>query len=291
VNALDDSVSVIDTFRYEVVREIKLGGPAETSQLRWGEKLFHSAKITFGRQFSCRSCHPEGHDTGLTFDIEADGIGLNPVDNRTLRGILDTAPYKWSGTNPTLHRQCGPRLAVFFTRLAPFQPDELNAVVRYMCTIEQPPNRYRGSDGLTLAQRRGKAVFEREAANNGMPIPPEQRCAHCHSGAYRTNHLKFDVSTTMWFDAPIDVNLTDLSMTDEFGELGSYYFIDAGLPSKRFDVPHLRNVSDSAPFLHNGSAGTLEEIWTRFNMVDRHGMTRDLTRQQFNDLIAYLKCQ
>ena len=64
---------------------------------------------------------------GLTYDIEADGIGMSPVDNRTLRGIYDTDPFKWEGTNPTLARQCGARLAVFFTRIAPFTPERARA--------------------------------------------------------------------------------------------------------------------------------------------------------------------
>jgi cytochrome c peroxidase len=93
----------------------------------------------------------------------------------------------------------------------------------------------------------------------------------------------------MWFDAPVDADLRNLFDTEQFGELGSYYFIDTGMPSKKLDTPHLRNVADGAPYLHNGAAATLEEIWTRFNMVDGHGVTRDLTREQFNDLIDYLK--
>lgn len=289
VNSLDDSVTVIDTSDYRVTGVIKLGGPDEVSDIRRGERLFHSAGITYGGQFSCRSCHPDGHVNGLSFDIEADGVGLHPVDNRTLRGILDTPPFKWEGTNPSLSRQCGPRLAVFFTRLAPYTPDELAALVRYMCTIERPPNRHRRPDGLTLTQRRGKAVFERATSNYGTSLAPEQRCAHCHSGAYKTNRLRADVGTTMFYDAAIDIKPEDVFKTDEYGELGSYYFIDVGMQAKSFDAPHLRNVYQSAPYLHNGAAGTLEEIWTRFNMTDRHGMTGDLTRRQFNDLIAYLK--
>ena len=35
------------------------------------------------------------------------------------------------------------------------------------------------------------------------------------------------------------------------------------------DVPHLNNIYDSAPYLHNGIADTLEEIWTRFNPNDQ----------------------
>jgi len=287
--ALDDSIAVIDVASRAVARRIRIGGPDETTELRRGERLFHSATITFGRQFSCHSCHPDGHINGLAMDIEADGIGMNPVDNRTLRGILDTAPFKWEGTNPSLRRQCGARLAVFFTRLAPYTEDELTALVRYMCTIEQPPNPYRSADGLTLQQRRGKAVFERTTLNHGAPLAPEQRCDHCHSGAYKTARISSAVASTMWFDAQVDVDPADMFDANEFGELGTYYFVDVGVGVSEFDVPHLRNIYASPPYLHNGAARTLEEIWTRFNMVNRHGMTFDVTRQQFNDLIAYLK--
>lgn len=287
--ALDDSVAVIDTRDHSVFRVIRLGGPDEITELRQGERLFHSAAITFGGQFSCRSCHPDGHVNGLTFDIEAEGAGRHPVDNRTLRGIFDTPPFKWEGTNPSLSRQCGPRLAVFFTRLAPYSPEQLQALVRYMRTIKQPPNPYRERDGLTPMQRRGKAVFERTVSNHGKPLTREQQCAHCHSGAYKTNRLRADVATSMWFDSPRAIEPEDIFAADEYGELGAYYYIDSGMPTKSLDVPHLRNIHESAPYLHNGAADTLEEIWTRFNIVDRHGMTSDMTRRQLNDLIAYLK--
>ncbi len=290
-NALSDSISVIDASTWTISRTIELDGPAEITPLRKGEELFHNAEVTFGRQFSCRSCHPDGHLNGLTFDIEADGPGMKPLDNRTLRGIFDTGPFKWEGTNPSLSRQCGARFAVFFTRQAPFAPQDLDDLVHYIATIERPPNRFRSPEGLNVSQKRGKAIFERTTASDGTPIPPENRCNHCHSGAYRTNRLKFPVSTTMWFDAPVAVELKDLFNTDEFGELGTYYFTDAGMPSVEWDVPQLTDIAASAPYLHNGAAQTLEEIWTRFNMINRHGAVHGLTRQEFNDLIAYLKAQ
>ncbi|MHC4347065.1 MAG: YVTN family beta-propeller repeat protein [Planctomycetota bacterium] len=292
-NALDDSVTVIDTAGRKVIGEIDLGGPETVTQTRWGEKLFHSAGITYARQLSCRSCHPDGHINGLTFDIEAEGIGMHPVDNRTLRGILDTAPFKWEGTNPSLSRQCGPRLAVFFTRLNPYTPPELTALTRYISTIERPPNRYRRPGGLTPAQRRGKAVFERRVTNEGRLIPPERRCITCHNTGYRSSATKANVGSTMWFDAPIgmpDIDVKDLNVDiEELGELGAYFFTDTGARKRAFDTPHLNNIYDSAPYLHNGAAPTLEEIWTRFDQLGLHGATGDLTRQQLNDLIAYLK--
>jgi len=260
-NALDDSITVIDVATLEAVERIDLGGPQTITQTRWGERLFHSADVTFRRQFSCHTCHPDGHIEGLTYDIEPDGIGQAPVDNRTLRGILDTAPFKWEGTNPSLQRQCGPRLAVFFTRIDPFTPEELAALDRYICTIPRPPNRYRAVGGkLTPAQRRGKAVFDRKYTNGGQLIPEDNRCVTCHFPPLFTDRTRRDVGTKMWLDHTAD-----------------------------FDVPHLNNIYDSAPYLHNGIAPTLEEIWTIYNPHDQHGVTNDMTKDQLNDLIEYLK--
>jgi cytochrome c peroxidase len=56
-----------------------------------------------------------------------------------------------------------------------------------------------------------------------------------------------------------------------------------------FDVPHLNNIYDSAPYLHDGRAHSLEEIWTLYNPGDTHGRTNDLTKAELNDLIEYLK--
>ena len=260
-NALDDSLTVIDLAGMEAAGRIDLGGPQQITKRRWGERLFNNAKITFHRQHACHSCHPDGHIDNITYDIEADGIGVSPVDNRTLRGILDTAPFKWEGTNPSLARQCGARLAVFFTRLAPFTPEELAAVDYYVTTIERPPNRYRALGApLTPAQRRGKAVFERATTADGREIPVGNRCITCHFPPYFTDRSVHDVGTSQ--------------PSDRQG---------------KFDTPHLNNIYDSAPYLHNGIASTLEEIWTVYNPTDTHGVTNDITKDQLNDLIEYLK--
>jgi DNA-binding beta-propeller fold protein YncE len=260
-STLDDSLSVIDLAHGAPLARVDLGGAKERTRIRWGEQLFHSARITFQRQFACATCHPDGHVDGLTYDIEADGLGVSPVDNRTLRGIYDTDPFKWEGTNVTLARQCGARLAVFFTRIAPFTPEELAALNQYTVTIPRPPNRHRAPGApLGEAQRRGKRLFERTLTNDGREIPPEGRCSFCHFGPYHTDRTRHDVGTR--------------HASDRQGE---------------FDVPHLNNIYDSAPYLHDGSASTLEEIWTVHNPNDRHGRTNDMTKDQLNDLIEYLK--
>lgn len=258
---LDDAVTILDLRSMKVSGSIELDVEKTVTKARAGERLFHSANITFRRQFSCGSCHPDGHVDGVAYDIESDGIGVSPVDNRTLRGINDTAPFKWEGTNPTLSRQCGARLSIFFTRIQPFTPEELSAVDYYITTIRRPANRHRKMGApLTEAQRRGRRIFNRAAAADGREIPPEGRCVTCHMPPYYTNRQTADVGTRQALD-----------------RRGS------------FDVPHLNNIFDSPPYLHNGMAATLEEIWTVYNPKDTHGVTNDLTKDQLNDLIEYLK--
>ena len=119
---------MIDLKKLEAVRRIDLGGSREITQAAAGRAAVPQRQHHLS-QTALVPLLPSGRPRGrLTYDIEADGIGMSPVDNRTLRGILDTAPFKWEGTNPNLTRQCGARLSVFFTRLLPFTPDELSAL-------------------------------------------------------------------------------------------------------------------------------------------------------------------
>ena len=56
-----------------------------------------------------------------------------------------------------------------------------------------------------------------------------------------------------------------------------------------FDTPALDNLYDEAPYLHDGRAMTLEEIWTKYAEDDTHGVVNDLNKRQLNDLMEYLK--
>ena len=56
-----------------------------------------------------------------------------------------------------------------------------------------------------------------------------------------------------------------------------------------FDTPHLFGIGASPPYLHDGRAMTLEEVWTVHSPDDTHGRTNDLTKVQLNDLIVYLR--
>ena len=260
-NRLDDTISVMDTAANRIVATIGLGGLPIVTPQRRGERLFYSSNFSFQGQFGCANCHLDSTFDGLQWDLEPDGFGVDIVDNRSIEDVANTAPFKWNGGNPDLFTECGPRTERFFFRSQGFRDADLADLITYVASIPLRPNRYRAATGeLTPAQERGKAIFERERRKDGSSIPEENRCSFCHSGKYHTNQKLADVGT--------------------------------GKPTDRsplIDTPHLTNVALSAPYLHDGSAKTLEEIWTVLNPKDTHGVSNDLAKDELNDLIEYLK--
>ncbi len=258
---LSDAVTVIDAEGDRVAGRFSLEGPEEISPVRRGERLFYNAAATFAHQFTCATCHPDSAHDGLVYDISPDGLGRNLVDSKTLRGVRGTAPFKWNGHNPDLHTQCGPRAAKFINRSPGFTPEQLDDLVAYESQTKVEPNRNRSTDGrLTPLQAWGRKIFERTVDNTGEPIPEANRCSFCHSGPHFTDTRSFDVGTRSEHD-------------------------DAGI----FDTPGLNDLDDTAPYLHDGKALTLEEIWTVYNPDDRHGRANDLSKDELNALIEYLR--
>jgi YVTN family beta-propeller protein len=258
---LEDRIAIIDVAEMTVIDHIQLGVPT-VSTVRLGAQMFNNAGHTFHQQYSCYTCHPDGHEDGLTYDMSSKGGGRNLANVQTLRDLAGTAPFKWNGTNTSIYMQCGMRFSKFITRTEAFSPDQLDALVAYIIQdLNHPPNMYKKPNApLTVAQARGKVIYERSSTNSGEPIPAENQCITCHPAPNYSNFKTADVGT----------------------------LADTDIPTA-FDSPNLNNVYESAPYLHDGSANTLEEIWTLHNDYDEHGVANDLTKEQLNDLIEYLK--
>lgn len=84
------------------------------------------------------------------------------------------------------------------------------------------------------------------------------RCAGCHGGAAFDDGKLHDVGTG-------DAN------------------------EERLNTPSLRGVRTTAPYLHDGRADTLEDVFLRHNRARKHGAAHALTEAEFADLVAYLK--
>jgi cytochrome c peroxidase len=59
--------------------------------------------------------------------------------------------------------------------------------------------------------------------------------------------------------------------------------------TEMFDTPHLLGIAQTAPYLHDGRAKTLEELWTVYQTNDLHGVSSYMNKHQLNDLVEYLK--
>jgi len=262
-NRMDDTVSVIDLKQLKIDPAIQLGGPKEMTVVRRGQQLFYDASYCFHDQMACASCHPHGGlSDGLAWSLETPQLGRDIVENRTLFSINGTSPFKWNGHNPDLETQDGPRTAMFIFRSEGFSPAEIKDVTTFILSLRLPRNPRRPHDGnLSDSEERGKTIFFRTRTNRGALIPPDQRCYYCHAPlTHYTSRVQMDVGTATRYDT-----------------------------IRQFDVPQIEGVYMKPPYLHNGMALSLEEIWTKFNPEDKHGVTSDMDKVQLNDLIEFLK--
>jgi len=259
---LEDKIAVINTESLENINSIDLGGPLRITVARQGRRLFNNAGHTFQNQYACYTCHPDNHEDGLVYNMASKDMGRNLTNTQSLREIGNTAPFKWNGKNQTVYKQDGMRFSTVLTRTEQFSYDDLDAIVAYIVTgIKYPPNLMYNPDGkLTESQLRGKELFDRSVDNFGNLIPENNRCITCHPPPLYSNLKLADVSTLAETDDPI-----------------------------LFDTPHLNNIYASAPYLHDGRAETLEEIWTIYGQDDKHGYVNDMSKMQLNDLVDYLK--
>jgi hypothetical protein len=77
---------------------------------------------------------------------------------------------------------------------------------------------------------------------------------------------------------------------------GNYVLHDVGTgspggpkPRQKLDTPSLLGLGRSEPYLYDGRAKTLEEIFTRFNAEDKHGRTSHLGDEDVRALAEFLR--
>jgi DNA-binding beta-propeller fold protein YncE/mono/diheme cytochrome c family protein len=244
-----DSIEVVNLSNAGAVAEAYELGPAhELTVLRRGEMYFNDATICFQGWQSCASCHDD--------DARVDGLNWdllndgigNPKDTKSLVLSHQTPPVMSLGVRSTAE------LAVrsgIQNSLGVSLPEEVAAAMDEWLKSLQPAPSPRLVDGrLSEAARRGEKLFR--SADTG--------CANCHDSDLFTDLRSYNVGTQNAFDKE----------------------------DKEFDTPTLRELWRTAPFLHDGSAGTIRDVLTARNPKDEHGKTSQLTPQQLDDLAEYL---
>ena len=188
-------------------------------------------------------------------DTRADGMNWDLL-NDGLGNPKNTKSMVWSHrTPPVMSRgvratmEVGSAAGFRHIQFRKVEQDVLDSVYAYLRSIEPVDSPYLEGGKLSAAAERGKKLFNDDGVG----------CAMCHPAGLLTDLQMYDVGTR----GPLD-------RVDEF------------------DTPTLRELWRTGPFLHDGSAATLDEVLTKFNKKDKHGVTSKLSAQQIADLVAYL---
>ncbi|MDQ3001706.1 MAG: hypothetical protein M3Y08_10650, partial [Fibrobacterota bacterium] len=139
---------------------------------------------------------------------------------------------------------------------------------------------FRNRDGsMTDEGREGEKVFNREDVG----------CVRCHVPPGYTDSRLTSAGAG-----------TNASAAGKFFTAEGYRLHDVGTlkPSsgKRvndslpgLDTPTLKGIWEMPPYLHDGSAATLEDVLTSANPEDKHGRTSHLTATERSTLVAFLR--
>jgi cytochrome c peroxidase len=146
------------------------------------------------------------------------------------------------------------------------------AFVRTILSGDSPFDRFEAGDrtALSIEAQRGLKLFKRKA-----------KCAKCHRGFNFTDE---------------EFHNTGVGLYDPDPDLGRYGITNSDEDKGAFKTPTLRDLTRSAPYMHNGSLETLEEVIQFYNEggIKNPYLANELkplrlTVQEKGDLLAFLK--
>ena len=282
--------------------EMEIPSDNQFSKTRWelGKKLFFDPILSIDSSISCASCH---HPHLAFSDEVALSIGVeNRLGTRnapTLANIGYHPYFTREGGVPTLEMQV----------LVPIQEhnefdfnilliaDRLNKDSSYVAMANSAYARTPDPFVIT----RALAVFERSLISGYSPydqflnynkntLTKEERkgmelffsdktnCSSCHSGFNFT-----------------DYSFKNNGLYEQYADEGRFRLTQNPTDSALFKVPSLRNVVLTAPYMHDGTMTTLEEVIDHYNNGgENHPYKSDLIRPLYlskkekAQLIAFL---
>ncbi|OED50658.1 tryptophan tryptophylquinone biosynthesis enzyme MauG [Rhodobacteraceae bacterium (ex Bugula neritina AB1)] len=290
----------LDVFRRPETVPFPASAPYDREIAALGKMLFFDPRLSSGRNISCSSCH----NPSFGWEVPAPkpiGAANKPVRRHapTLINAAWITPLHWDGRSESLEEQAiGPitdptkmnatfegitqRLSavedyrIWFARLFPEQGIGKETVLTALATYQR-----------TIVS--GSASFDRwvegdetaisDAAKRGFELfAGKANCTVCHSGWMFTNNQLYDIG---------------LETTD----LGRGALEPSDPDQKyRFKTPGLRSIALRAPYMHNGSLRSLEEVIRHYASGGAAAEGRptdisafDISSNETADLIAFLE--
>ena len=281
---------------------IPADNPSSAAKVELGKQLYFDPRLSVDNTVSCASCHDpqKGWSNGERFATGVEG----QVGGRSAPTIVNAAYHGlqfWDGRAKGLEGQAlGPiqnpiemnmALDVLVEKLngidgyrrqfeevfgGPAEPEAIaKAIAAFERTVlsgDAPYDRYEAGDetALSEAARRGYEVFFHRA-----------HCSACHAGPNFSDAGFHNIGIGIDHDEP-DVGRQEISGLE--GDRGA------------FKTPTLREIARTAPYMHDGSLATLQDVieyyakgGTPNPQLDEEIYPLDLTAQEKADLIAFLE--
>lgn len=265
------------------------------AKINLGRMLYYETRISKGGKMSCNSCHQldkYGQDN-LPFSPGHEGKLGGRSSPSTYNAALHLAQF-WDGRAPTVEEQAkGPVLnpvemgmpsAEFvvevlksipgyvdaFKAAFPGEADPINynnfgkavgAFERKLMTPSRWDDFLKGKkDALTAEEQKGYETYAKAG------------CATCHNGPA--------VGGAMY------QKLGLIKAWPELKDLGRFEATKLESDKHFFKVPSLRNVTETAPYLHDGSVKTIEEMVQK---MAEYQLGKVLTAEETASIVTFLK--
>ncbi|MBX0328511.1 c-type cytochrome [Oscillochloris sp. ZM17-4] len=251
--------------------------PPDTARVALGWRLLADRRLSVGRNFSCLDCHRPGQGYADGKPVAtADGI-----NTPTLYGLAERTTFGWFTPEvPSLEafilrpldnpREMGPLAEATLDRLRA-DPEARAAYAAAFPGAGQGITWERTAQALAAAIRTIPSPPTgalTPAAARGQTLFAEVGCGGCHQGATLSSEAYLNTGVS-----------ADLSRN-----------------GGKARVPSLIGLSQTAPYFHDGSAATLEEVvrfYQRGGNAPGPGVSRGvspivITDAELRDLVSYL---
>jgi cytochrome c peroxidase len=276
------------------------GNPMSVEKVRLGRSLFYDPRLSGNQTQACASCHQQARafSDGLAtpFGSHGDAVRRNAM---SLTNVAYNSAYTWANPNlRTLEQQvmiplfgadpielgladreaevlarlrADARYLALFRAAFPADQDPVSVgnIVRSLGSFERT---LISADSAYDRSQRGDAAALSPSARRGRDLFFGERleCYHCHGGFNLTDSAVHAGST---FDE-LAYHNTGLYNLDA---QGSYPATDRGLievtnqPEHMgsYRAPTLRNIALTAPYMHDGSVATLEDVIAHYASAGR----------------------
>jgi cytochrome c peroxidase len=281
---------------------IPADNPLTPEKIELGKQLYFDARLSRDNTISCASCHDpkKGWSNGEAF---ATGV-RGQVGGRSAPTIINSAYQDaqfWDGRAHQLEGQAlGPiQNPIEMDLTLDEAVEKLNKIEGYRTQFKKVFGTEVTSDGIAKAisafERTilcGDAPYDRfkagdksalsEAAQRGMKVFfGKGQCSACHVGANFTDGSFHNLGIS------IDAEKADLGrhvVTSVIGDKGG------------FKTPTLREIARTAPYMHDGSLKTLEDVVDYYDkggtpnpQLDESIFPLKLTAQEKKDLVIFMK--